>query len=163
MTRIVFTGPEGLHARVEAYVRLVIIRDLQQYEPTEFISGCAVGLDTLAAETALEAYPGVVHRFVVPQGRHNEHLVSRMEDRIAAGETNIIVQRIMDTPRSQNPHLYRNVVMIKRGELLAAMPESPLELQRSGTWHTIRRARDKGMPIHFFPLTEIYEPWTENL
>lgn len=45
------------------------------------------------------------------------------------------------------PPLERNQQIVNTVELLIAAPKTAHEEQRSGTWFTIRRARERGIPI----------------
>lgn len=53
---------------------------------------------------------------------------------------NVHVQPIMDP-------LTRNEEIVKRSKILIGTPHTQREEQRSGTWQTIRKARDREMPI----------------
>lgn len=45
------------------------------------------------------------------------------------------------------PYLVRNKVIVSASDLLIAVPSGP-ERQRSGTWSTVRRARERDLHLH---------------
>lgn len=45
------------------------------------------------------------------------------------------------------PYLVRNKAIVTCSDFLIACPQSEIEMQRSGTWHTVRCARKKNIPI----------------
>jgi len=49
--------------------------------------------------------------------------------------------------REPFPYLVRNENIVKETDLLIAVPKGYKEEVRSGTWYTVRRAREKGIPI----------------
>ena len=54
--------------------------------------------------------------------------------------------RIVPHPANGQP-LARNRAIVAASDILIAAPESDTEQQRSGTWATVRYARQKGIPI----------------
>lgn len=161
MTKIIFSGPEGLHSSQYPFIQRYVT-NLWEHNPTEFISGCAHGVDTSAAFAAEGAFPGRVHRLVVPEGKHNQGLVQRWElwSR-STPDTHVI--EYCQTPRGKNPHIYRDEVMVNHGEpgqdILVAFPHTLSEYARSGTWVTVRRARERGLRIYLVPLREGDPVW----
>ena len=162
---IAFTGPEEV---VEDTLQEEIIRqevqNLFPLGPTEFVSGAAYGVDTIAALAARDGYMDCTHRLVVPNGRHNEDLVAKWEkwadEDALRTDTDARIHLIQRMPTGTD-HLARNDEMIHLADILIAFPPTAKEERRSGTWATIRRARRKGIPIHFFPLGED-DFWYEN-
>lgn len=53
------------------------------------------------------------------------------------------------------PYLKRNEDIVESCDLLIACPESAVEVQRSGTWATIRRARSAGKEVKILTLPNI--------
>ncbi len=64
---------------------------------------------------------------------------------IVDGGARIVVHK----PKRMNADelLARNRVIVAEAEVLVAAPETDTEQQRSGTWATVRYARQKGIPV----------------
>lgn len=122
---------------------------------TEFSTGAAFGVDTLAARIAVVRLPDTVHRIVAPAKRHNHELAPAL---IRDYGSNRRIQHVQ-MPEGTT-YLDRNERMVTYCDVLLAFPEAEREVVRSGTWHTVRAARRAGKVIKFFPLNG-EEPWTE--
>jgi len=92
-------------------------------------------------------------------------------------EASLIAQRLginvrafpgnVDADRSKHAHadswekpespLARNKAMVKRAHFVIAAPDGP-ERPRSGTWATIRFARDEGKTVHLVVPAPVEEP-----
>jgi hypothetical protein len=48
------------------------------------------------------------------------------------------------------PYLDRNRVIVHRSDILWACPREVDEVKRSGTWHTVREARERGVPVRLY-------------
>lgn len=163
---LAFTGPEEVETdTIQEEIIRQEVQNLFPLGPTEFVSGAAFGVDTIAALAARDGYLNCIHRLVVPNGRHNEDLVRQWEKYVSEDplRTDIdsrvhVVQRMPEG----TDHLARNDEMIHRADILIAFPRTPEEEKRSGTWATIRRARRKGIPIHLFSLLS-GDFWFENV
>ena len=55
-----------------------------------------------------------------------------------------------DFTHEPKPYLERDQDIVNASSVLLAAPSGKKEQVRSGTWYTVRRARDKGIPITFF-------------
>jgi len=152
---VVFTGVRRMTLGQFSYVDEV----LSALRGNVFISGGAPGIDQYVSEKCItEYFPGARHIVVIPwnykQG-NQIHLIT-MEKYGA---------EIYDMPqprrKSDVPELLRNEYMLdlalKLGAehaKLVAFPGGPQEVIRSGTWTTVRRARDREMPIEMYPLSD---------
>ncbi len=133
------------------------------YYPHEWVSGCAHGVDTVFAEAAFIEDPGSCHRLVVPSADHNTLLIERWESLIVDNPFKCSIEyastKYMNSARA---YMDRNDQLVSHLTHLLAFPLTPEEVQRSGTWSTVRRARKKGIPIHVFPLDSNNDPFTDG-
>lgn len=53
-----------------------------------------------------------------------------------------------DEYRAARPYLKRNENIARENDIVIACPKEATEQQRSGTWTTVRRARDAGKALH---------------
>ena len=116
--------------------------------PQEITTGAQFGADTVAAETALALWEETVHRIVVPAHRHNHDVVAlaRRMGRKRGVKVDVVHMEEGTT------YLHRNDRMLDYATYLIAFPLSRKEVQRSGTWHCIRSARSRNLPIILVPL-----------
>lgn len=140
------TGARGFRRGEEEYAAGIIsdaIGSLQVL-PTEFITGAAWGADTLACQAGL-AYWGVQckHRIVVPDAPHNEALVK------SVAKLKAVTVEYM--PKGTD-YMARNDRLVELCQLLLAFPSTASEVQRSGTWATVRRARKRDIRVDIRPL-----------
>jgi hypothetical protein len=134
MTAYAFTGPHTAGYELRPYV-YECLKALDP-APTVIITGCAHGIDTLAAEGAL---------------LHKE-LVKRFEVLAVSAERNVEIVTVY--PRmSTDPMRGRNEYMVSRCDVLAAFPLTR-EYVRGGTWMTINIAKRAQRPVVWFPLED---------
>jgi hypothetical protein len=164
MTRIAVTGPEAIskggHEMVHSVMPSLVAG-------TEFISGAAEGVDTLFALLAYDYFPRAKHTICVPRARHNRILVEHFQALTRLNpDADIQILLTPVEPKSKNPHIFRDEYMISllagKDDLLLAFPHTSKEVLRSGTWTTIRRAREADTQIFGFPLNSD-KPWNENI
>jgi predicted Rossmann fold nucleotide-binding protein DprA/Smf involved in DNA uptake len=120
-----------------------------------FGTGAAYGVDSLACRVAVANHPEAAHSVYVPSGAHNEQLVAW------ARRSGLTMELV---PPGSHPYRQRNVRLVDHcdpalhgGEpgCLIAFPEGPEEsYPRSGTWMTIRIARERGVPVAIYPLSD---------
>lgn len=138
MARYVVTGP---HENVTAeQLKLVWATVLDLTDVDEFTTGGAWKVDTVAAMTAHIEFPSAHHRVVLPDEPH--HPVWN-----APPDGFEIVQ-------THGGYMSRNDVLVTYGDVLLAFPRTSREVNRSGTWATIRRARATGLEVRRFPLED---------
>lgn len=69
---------------------------------------------------------------------------------------------VFPVPDTREPQLTRNRWMVERGDVLVAAPRQRHEVQRSGTWMTVRYARAVGRVIHFCWPNGVHEVWRKS-
>lgn len=106
-----------------------------------FVSGAAIGVDTVAILAAWEYLVRAEYYLIVPDRWHNGALVN------FGRENGWTIEYV---PGGYMP---RNDRTIELADELHAFPETPVPVLRSGTWATIRRAERKGIPVVYHPLT----------
>lgn len=137
--KITFTGTHlGMTVQQRTTV-LVVVRDLlSQGEYTHGIHGCCEKADrdfhdiAWSLMLARELHPGT-------------------EDQRLWAVDHMDTQRdtVFPVPiNAVHPQLLRNHTMVDRGDVLVAAPRQSHEIQRSGTWATIRYARGQGRKIY---------------
>jgi len=135
MTSLGFTGSRsgptiGQIAAVETL--------LVSYQPTSVHHGDCVGADEWFHETVIAScrkHKSLIHIHPPIDPKYRawcEKLGSR--DRMVIHEP--------------LPYLKRNQRIVDFSHVLVACPSTNKEVVRSGTWATVRRARDKGIRIH---------------
>lgn len=128
------TGPTNITARQRAFVRFSLT---EMRAPTEFRSGAAFGVDTVAAFRALELWPDARHVLYVPAGHHNFHLSEHWEgDRQDCAEGR--------TPADS--YRARNGAMVHGAHELVAYVRKAA-FYRSGEWMTIGIATRLGVSV----------------
>ncbi len=145
---------------------------LQDSEPpaTEFWSGCAYGVDSIGIAAAVRARVPLIG-FSLPQIREGDTtrpLFSNADDLIACytleKSAHWNIHWVLEyAPPGRNPsdgYLKRDSFTVSKIDRLLAFPRTSKSELRSGTWATIRRARDAGVEIWFYPLDRT-EPWVE--
>lgn len=158
---VVFSGVRSIQMAQFPYIDAV----LDALKAKVFISGGAYGIDTYCCTEAVRRFPKATHYVVVPYnyGKNDVHIAWCMQQAADGIDMNVL-----DMPkppnRSQAPEIFRNEHMIKMAmrtakaldteAILVAFPGGPTELQRSGTWTTVRRARAAGMRVYLHPLSE---------
>jgi hypothetical protein len=100
----------------------------------EFIHGGSLGSDTLAHNTLRTVYPNIpVH--ILPIDRDKGSIVM----------TPIYPEKNFIYPESEP--LFRNRMIVEMVDGLIAVPRLMSEEEQSGTWYTIRKAREHGVPV----------------
>lgn len=138
--RYAFTGTTSLKPHHVPVIR-DMLRDLE--DGTEFITGCAHGVDTYIAQAATALFPRAMHTLVVPAAPHNEALVMGW---MPCSTRQIIVM----PPAASNAEAYRarNAYMVARcDQLVGAALHEESRQPRSGTWMTVRMGR-KARKLH---------------
>jgi hypothetical protein len=139
--KVAFTGESRLLDVRFATDFVTGILTLVEEEPTDVFTGGAYGIDTIAAIAAVHQWPEAHHRLIVPEGCDwNEQLPSILPGTVA-------VHRIT------GGYMKRNDVLIADATTLLAFPATATEQLRSGTWATIRRARQRELDVRIYPLT----------
>lgn len=124
------------------------IHTLDKEKVTEFTTGGAFGVDSIAAQLADYYFSkNTLKRVSFPKGYWFNKETLKWADEIDPVD---------------GGYLVRNDRIIFFSDVLFAFPKTPVEQKRSGTWSTVRRARKKGIPIFYFPLNGA-DPWQENL
>lgn len=139
-----FTGPTKMTDDQVEWVEgeIIALPD----EPDEVRTGCAPGLDTIAAHMQYAEYPNAWHRLFVPSAYHNEKIVHYLDQ----FET---VEVIRCPRRSQRATAYRqrNNMMCCYEDVPATTLEafvfSP-DFYRSGEWMTINIAIYYGIEVN---------------
>ena len=134
--------PEGGAERIERFLRGLT------KAPEEFTTGAQFGADTVAAEVALLLWTETLHRIVIPAHRHNNDVVAYAERMRKQAGSKVAVELMPEG----TTYLHRNEAMLDRSTYLIAFPKTREEVKRSGTWHCIRAARSRGLPIVLVPL-----------
>jgi hypothetical protein len=140
-----FTGPEEIDGDDARYVREVVAK-IVQVPQMMFVTGGAVGVDTVVARAAREFFPDAHHLVVVPgraDCRWNRDLRREFEVRYGP-----------ERSTTGATYMARNDLLVRYADELYAFPWTSDEEGRSGTWATIRRARKASVPIKMFPLRE---------
>lgn len=126
---VAFTGPTKLSREQE----LVVVRELDVIDEKYGIwrSGCAFGVDTIAAHQA--ALDDRAIELFVPQGSHNEGLVEELR----------AYSRVI---WCHGDYRTRNEMMVLGSDLLIAVLKSD-KFYRSGEWMTVNIAKRAGVPV----------------
>lgn len=98
---------------------------LSALRPSAFIHGACIGADDEADEIAFQLG---IQRVVFPSDRLDKSALDKCEKR---GDFLIIAAERMHP-------LKRNPLIVRAGDQLIACPSQPHDVNRSGTWSTIR-------------------------
>lgn len=120
-------GFTGTHKGMTMIQRTQLIRLLQDLLPSEFHHGGCEGADTEASWIAHAQ--GI---FVVCHPPINKKAIG---------------QYFADLVLESKPYLQRNHAIVNDTDSLVATPKENIEIQRSGTWATIRYAKRCHKPI----------------
>lgn len=150
-------------------------------QPSAFFSGAARGVDIWAAACAIKTFPESKHVVIVPhyqkkqgatirhlasvkmfQGspvktypcKHDEHGVERLVATAEKYGADLAVYgpEFAGYPDEYTGLMVRNDVLALNGSHMMAFPNTGKEIQRSGTWATVRRAHKRRRPILVTPL-----------
>ena len=124
-----FLGFTGTHKGMSAKQKLEFIALLHELKPKEFHHGCCVGADADAHSLVRGFDPNV--RIV-----GHPPINMRMVHHRVMGDCNHL-----ETPRA---YLARNHNIVHATAVLVATPKTHTEELRSGTWATVRYARNRG-------------------
>lgn len=158
---IIFSGVRQLAGLAQyPYVRDVVVA----LRGRVFITGGAPGIDTLACVEAVRHFPKARHICVVPYGYKIQDVHLSWCESNGVEILDMPKPKGADANKPQRWPILRNEYMIKLGNKIAkeldtkaelvAFPGGPDEVQRSGTWTTIRRARAADTPVRLYPLSE---------
>lgn len=129
-----FTGPSQLTQQQKAWVaRRILVEPVAD----TWRSGCALGVDTVAAYLAFAVDADL--ELYIPFAAHNDTLVRQLAP---------YAKVIRCTKRSTTAASYRkrNEVMVGGSSHLLAFLKKP-DFYRSGEWMTINIARNLGIPV----------------
>jgi len=137
--KLTFTGTKLGMTSAQRTTVLIVVRDhVRVGEWTHAIHGCCEKSDrdfheiAWSLKLARELHPGT-------------------EEQRLWAVNHMDTQRdtVFPVPLDANPQLTRNRTMVDRGGILVAAPRQMHEVLRSGTWATIRYARNLGREIVF--------------
>lgn len=147
MTRYAFTGPSGLTEQQMLYAQEVVRRCK---DASEWTTGAANGLDTLAHLAGWRVAPIALHRVVIPAAPHNFEIL-----KLAKADEVIRMPRLAsgDDERKTRSAAYRarNNRMLDFADVLMAFVRWA-EFYRSGEWMTINIANKRGIDVQKFVL-----------
>jgi len=146
-------GVTGTAAPFEGSYEIIeeTIADLDDAD--EFTTGGAYVVDSYAAEMGFKYLADCFHRLCFPKGkRWNAELPDLLE------EDGYVFD---DLEAVSGGYMKRNDRIVYHSDVLLAFPRKGTEELRSGTWATIRRGRNKGIPVWVYPLNGD-KPWKEN-
>jgi hypothetical protein len=159
---LAITGPAIIqtptlrHADVDE-ITFLAIRDCElifRRELDVLVSGGAYGIDSIVPPHALTLYPEAhVHLIVPATLQHNTGLYQQL--------SSMAPDRVRTPFEVPGSYMDRNDAVIANSTRLLAFPETKTELQRSGTWATVRRARKARMDVAIVPL-DTGEGWLET-
>jgi hypothetical protein len=153
---VVFTGVSQLAGMGQyPYIEQVV----GALKAKVFISGGAPGVDTCAAVEAKRQFPKAQHIVVKPFG----YKINDVHWAWCRQQKFQIIELQRPARRTPHPNIWRNDYMIdlalakaehfKTEAICVAFPGGAEEIQRSGTWSTVRRARAADMRVYLYPLT----------
>ncbi len=140
-----FTGTSNADMNKHRLIVRDTVSKLKGFD--EYVTGAAHGIDTLAAQEAYEYFPEANHRIVVPQGFHNHIHVQ-----LAMVAKNIEIEFM---PLGTG-YRERNQRMIDLCDHLVAfdIDIKKEKFRGSGTWMTIRMAKEKPVPVQLVELDQ---------
>lgn len=140
--RLAFTGPRRVPSDYHAYIRGWV--DGVAADGDEFTTGACIGWDALVAHHLLDTRLGNArHRLVVPadRSRVDPTILARFKALIAGGHPEVLIEYM---PPGTS-YRQRNVRLLSYSDELVAgaeYPEDDGRSRRSGSWMTVRLARD---------------------
>lgn len=137
---VAFTGPSKLTREQE----LAVVWRMEHPMPDDldtWRSGCAYGVDTIAARQAVMTGILGVELFV-PAAPHNSKLVAELSGRAS---------NIIYCPSGDEPYRSRNEMMVDGADKLVAFVKSD-KFYRSGEWMTINIAKGHDIPVDIVKL-----------
>ena len=112
------------------------MNDRQQYQLTAILNWLLLDADLLVGELHHGAGPGV----------NGQPSADQQAAQIAIKVGWVAVAH-PPAEKTAAAMLARNVEVVDAVKLLIAAPETDVEVRRSGTWATIRYARERGIPV----------------
>lgn len=148
MTRYAFTGPSGLTSAQQLYAQKIMTQECK--DATEWTTGAAHGLDTLAHLSGWRVAPIATHRVVIPAAPHNENILE-----MAKVDEVIRMPRLASSNDERNvratAYRSRNKRMLDFADVLIAFVRFE-EFYRSGEFMTINMAEKRNIPVRKFVL-----------
>lgn len=124
-----FTGTRELGTVSQRNTLYVILNEL--YGTHNILrQGCCIGFDYRAAKIAKEMGYYVIGHPPIKQSLMHPY-----------------IYKLCDHMEEPEEYLARDLRIVQRSSLLIAVPATNFEILRSGTWATIRYARDHKIPI----------------
>jgi len=122
---------------------------------TEFTTGTCWGFDAIAAEWLVARYPNAVHRLVVPANRSQVDF--SIVGKFTALAREAPEQYLIEWMPDDTDYRDRNARILEHSDELVAVAQSPETAgssRRSGTWMTVRMAREGALPVRQLVLWE---------
>ena len=118
----------------------------------KFVTGAALGADTLIGEWLVEEMPiGPTHHIIVPA--NHDQIIPWWEKNETAIELYDLGYLTVEQMPEGSSYKDRNQAIVDASDELVAFPafpESHPNARRSGTWQTVRMARRANLPIDIF-------------
>lgn len=152
--RLGVTGTSRLADEHLAVVPTTLLAAARLDVVEEVITGCQRGVDAHAARAAYRLWPEVTHRLIVPSAPHDEEVVEWFEEEADCNdEANVVIERLPPAPTDAMAYHARNDAVLDRSTRLAAIAlHEEDRMPRSGTWWTVRRARERGIELELVVL-----------
>jgi len=140
-----FTGPSKLTSAQTVWA----IQQINALEPADEVrTGCALGLDTLAATTCAHKLPSARHVLFVPAAPYDQRIFRKMY--IALNQSSeFTVVKVPSVGLNPENYRARNQMMLQDATELCAFVHSD-KFYRSGEWMTINLAKKDKVPVHLF-------------
>lgn len=148
---IAFSGSLRLSARQLASV---VTPTLANLSADEYITGAAIGVDAAVGEALTVLYPHARHTVIIPG---NRRAVDAWWTRLPHRPPGL---RLITMPETSS-YRDRNAALVKPATELIAYPQYPEQdgrSRRSGTWQTIRLARNAALPVTTHILSRVLLP-----
>lgn len=147
--KVIVSGPTNPGQGARTIIRNTLMRYQRNNGIVALGTGCAKGVDTLAAVNGLELLPDAEHHLFIPAAPSNIVVIRREGDRF--------VEHLCQSGRTDaDSYGIRNEAMCrwaKEEGVLLAFPNDGREVQRgSGTWWTVRIAGRMQVPCVITPL-----------
>jgi hypothetical protein len=121
---------------------------LSQFRADRYVTGACMGIDALVGATLAALRPDALHLVIVP-GNHNR--IDRWWEHTPTAWAKPVV---LFMPPVTN-YAMRNLAIVSASDELVAFPawpESDPRSRRSGTWQTVRMARERNLDVSHFLL-----------
>lgn len=163
--RVGFTGtrkvPDKLTEQVKCWVWTV------SYQADEFTTGACVGFDSIAAWYLSIMRPQATHRLVVPADRSqvDMDLVRAFTQHMIHPSSEFPGAYVVEFMPEGTTYKQRNQRIVEHADSFAACvgyPKDDGHSRRSGSWQTVRLAREAGMEPNILTLSELEAPDYED-